>query len=417
MKTLTRIETRKVKHYFTPEEKAEFSAEAMQLKNDIEAKKKEASSVAATYKAEVGTMDAKEKLLRTKYTEGFENREEYVFVKKDYEARKVYYISRESGTILDVENFTPRDEVKQLDINAEELKTSATEPTFVEKAEKFFYGLLVEMEDNKDDSVSRETVNLDKWRFISLFVNYCEKNSLLEISSPVSFDEAFDTVQPIFESWLEKTYPTGVQEETVEAPETSLEPVSVVVSYAGRSARFEDLEPLTTLSELKEFTAEFFGMSNEEVEGFGFMQTVVAEGEGVGFAWINILDSVSSLPKNSVSDAVELIFSFDCPKEFLNIEEATPESEAPTVEEEADAKIKPLLDGLPQADFSQLPQDFKVWGTILPPTEEEQQDILKSALDSEKPEKPKKEKVEKPKEEKKPKAKKADSEPGKEESN
>lgn len=369
MKTLTRIETRKVKHFFTPEEKADFSDEAMQIKNDIEAKKKEAASVAATYKAEIGTMDAKEKLLRTKYTEGFENREEYVFVKKDYETRKVYYISRESGQIIDVESFTPRDEVKQLDINAEELKASATEQTFVEKANNFFYGLLVEMETNIDNSVPRETVNLDKWRFISLFVNHCEKNNLLEISSPVSFDEAFDTVQPLFESWLESVYPTGKEEETVETP---LEPVFVVVSYGARLARFEDLAPETTLEELKEFTADFFELSNEQIEGFGFLTVSEIDGK-LSSEWANNKQTISEFQKDEF-DVIALTFAPDAPTQSEAVE---PEVNLPL--EDSEPKIKPLLESLPEADLTeQVPAAF---------TEEEQQNFLKNALEEEKPKK------------------------------
>jgi len=389
MKPLTRIETRKLKHYFTQEEKAEFSAEAMQIKNDIEAKKKEAASVSAVFKAEIGTMEAKEKLLRTKYTEGFENREEYVFVKKDYEARKVYFISRETGAILDVENFTPRDEVKQLDINAEELKASTAEQTFVDKANGFFYALLVEMESNKDNSVPRETVNLDKWRFISLFVNYCEKNSLLDISSPVSFDEAFDTVQPLFEAWLESTYPAATEEETVE--EGPVEPVFVVVSYGGRLARFEDLAPETTLVELAEFTAEFFGMTNEEIEGFGFI--VVSEIDGkLSYEWVDTLQkTISEFQKNEL-DVVALTFAPDAPTQ-LKLETVEPTESEPL--EGSEPKIKPLLDSLPQTDLTeQIPADYQGWAAkgapfdeLLPPIETDQQDILKSALEEEKPKK------------------------------
>ena len=340
MKTATKIETRMLKYFFTPDEKRDFSDEAMSIKNDVEALKKEAASVAATYKAKIGEKEARERLLRNKYTEGFENRESYVFALKDYQTRTISYINPETGEILETAEFTPRDEVKQLDIASEEISKQVQNTTFSEKAFNFFNSVRSELEDKKEEPLIRSELEGNRILFIARLISFSNKNGLLEVSSPVSFNEAFDTIEPIFQKWIGNLYGDSETEETKE-------PVlfSVNVAYAKRAVEFSEIEDSETLVYIKAEVLEVFSIPEEDAKTFGFKHAG---------KWVNINRTIGSFVVNNYTLDLEMLR--DCPREALEALPDPVESEVQPTKENGQIIEEPTAGNM--VDVATLGQEI-----------------------------------------------------------
>ena len=333
-KSFTKTEIRKGKRFFSEKELWGFSEDANESKNKIEELEGEARSVAAEYKAKIGILKAMEKDLRSKLTSRFETTDIYVFVRRDYDKKLVYYINRDTLEVIDVEKFTPRDEMKQLDINEEEIKSMVEDKTIENQSTPFFNSILAKMENDANAGLERKELEGKEINFIGGFIRHCQENELLELSSPVSFDTAYETILPLFVAWLDAQY-------ELEGSET---PVPLRVHYNKRKAKWLELTGGTTLATLAEYVSKYFVIEPGKKVGF----TMVGETSDMIFVDTLTLSEIQVSEDGFVNIAFHVI---DNPEEIGLLPVQT--EPVPTIADETETKEQELIDGLPVMDLEQ----------------------------------------------------------------
>lgn len=194
------IKCRIVNYYFNEQEKNNLAAKVFALETDAENEESELAALVKSRKAKIAVLKSKAQLLKTNYLQGFEEREKYVYARKDYVEKMIYYIDRETGEVIEKEEFTPRDEMRQLDIASEEIKNS--EETIESFAIEFFNQLHKDDSELYDNFLGYEFFNDNKMRYIALAIGRAEKRNLLTLSGEVTFDSVYDAFEPIFVKWI-----------------------------------------------------------------------------------------------------------------------------------------------------------------------------------------------------------------------